>query len=453
MKRKAILLFTDQTCDINGRIQTDLPLLLDRERKVVHAVSDWFRYQAVVLNYPSSTLRSYAEIMRSFWNYLSDNNINWREVDDAALIRWRNHQEIDIGNKKGTINQRLSTVFGFYCWAQTRGYVNDIVADPNALNQSVPPKISTAVKPIGSRSGIHPKFTMRSPLLYKTTRQPSVHTPTADEATRLHATLATASGPSVAERNTLMLSWAEEAGLRRKEFAALTIDQIPGWTEIDSLIENDSYKDVELIVTKGGRPRIVQVVPDLLLRTRNYIEDERAKCVQRFMRKYGAAYQPCASIFVSEKTGGALTLRSITNLFRSAFKKSKVEGSGHRMRARYLTNLVQYYYEEALSKEGRWISLDIVLLKAAEAAGHLHPESLRPYLNLIRKRSLTSKQTGRGRYLEQRLLSVERHLSSKASRLETTLFLATLNEAIRSGNRPSVRRAWMKVETSIADLL
>jgi site-specific recombinase XerD len=452
MKRRVVILFTDETCEINGRVQTELPLLLDAQRAVIESASDWLRYQAVFLNYPPATLRLYAEILALFWNYLTDHRTHWTDVDDELLIAWRNHQEIKLKVKKRTINQRLSTIFQFYWWAQTRGYANNIVTDP-AADDRPPAPISVALTPIRSNSRVHPNFTLRSPLLYKTTRQPNVHTPTAEEATNLHATLAGLHSPRVAERNTLMLSWAEEAGLRRKEFAALAVEQIPDWNDLYSLVEQDLSKDIELSITKGGHSRIIEVVPDLLIRTRNYIEEERNDVVDRFKTKYGSGYAAPSTIFLSEKTGKALHLRSITNLISGAFRRANISGSGHRMRARFLTNLVQFYYDEALAKHGRSVSLDIVLLKAAEAAGHANPESLRPYLNLVRKRHLTTKGRERLRYNEQRLLSVSRRLESKSRQLETSDVLQELSQAIRSGRKTEIRKAWRRVETSVGSLL
>jgi hypothetical protein len=248
-------------------------------------------------------------------------------------------------------------------------------------------------------------------------------------------------------------SWAEEAGLRRKEFGSLTISQIPDWEEIDGLIESNSCKDIELIVTKGGHQRIVEIVPDLLIRTRNYIEEDRSRIVRRFEENQRGRYQAPATVFLSEKTGQALIFRAITNLFREGFQKAEVRGSGHRMRARYLTNLVQHYYDEAFAKHGNSISFDIVLLKAAEAAGHLHPSSLRPYLNLVRKRSLTTQDGEKFRYFKQRLLSVERDLDAKLSQLQSIALIAELANSIRSGKTSKVERAWANLEAAIKDLV
>lgn len=199
----------------------------------------------------------------------------------------------------------------------------------------------------------------------------------------------------------------------------------------------------------GGHHRIVEIVPDLLLRARNYIEEDRLAVVGRFKQKHGGIYKEPAALFLSEKTGEALTFGAITNLTREAFKKANVRGSGHRMRARYLTNLVQHYYDEAFSKHGNSISFDIVLLKAAEAAGHASPESLRPYLNLIRKRRLTTQDGEKRRYLQQRLLSVERDLNAKSRRLETTTCVAELVTAIRLGKRSSIKRAWKTLQAAV----
>ncbi len=447
--RKATVLFTDERCQINGRPQPELPILLDGGRNVVHSVSDWFRYQAVMLNHPPTTLRLWSDIMLSFWNYLIKERVNWKEVDDNLLMQWRNNQEIEKAVKRRTINQRLSTVFRFYWWAQSHGYVENLIADPEQSHHLVVPRISLAVKSIAAKSGVHVISRFKSPLLYRTTREPNLHTPTAKEATALHAVMSEISGPTVAERNTLMLSWAEEAGLRRKEFASLTISQIPDWEEIDGLIESDSCKDIELVVTKGGHHRIVEVVPDLLIRTRNYIDEDRLSLIRRFGQNQGGSYHGPAAVFLSEKTGKAITFRAITNLFRESFQKAEVRGSGHRMRARYLTNLVQHYYDEAFAKHGNSISFDIVLLKAAEAAGHLHPSSLRPYLNLVRKRSLTTQDGEKFRYFKQRLLSVERDLNTKLARLETTTLLTGLAKAIRSGKNSSIKTAWSDLEADL----
>lgn len=451
--RKATVLYTDERCKINGRPQPGLPLLLNSERRVVDSVSDWFRYQAVMFNSPPTTLRLYSDIMLSFWNYLIKEGVDWTEVDDNVLITWRNHQEIENGVKKRTINQRLSTIFQFYWWAQSHDYIQNVVADPGNADSLAPAQISVTAKIARTRSGVNAKFKLSSSLLYRTTREPNVHTPTAEEATTLHAALTTIAGPTLAERNTLMLSWAEEAGLRRKEFASLNIEQIPDWDEIYDLIQSESCKDLELVVTKGGHHRIVEIVPDLLLRTRNYIEEDRLAVVRRFRQKHGGIYKAPAAVFLSEKTGMALQFGSITNLIGEAFKEAGVRGSGHRMRARYLTNLVEHYYDEAFAKHGNSISFDIVLLKAAEAAGHSNPASLRPYLNLVRKRHLTTQDGEKRRYLQQRLLSVERDLNLKSKQLEATTLLEDLAKAIRSGKKSNIKREWTKLESGVQILL
>src|ERR1043165_7834655 len=178
--RKALVIYTDERCEINGRIQAGLPLLLDCDRRVVHPVNDWFRYQAVMLNYPATTLRLYSDIILSFWNHLIEHSVEWIDVNDDLLVRWRNYQEMQIGIKKRTINQRLSTVLQFYWWAQSRGYIHNVVANPNSAEDSPSPKISVAFKFARSRSRIQPNFTVSSPLLYRTTREPNLHTPTAE---------------------------------------------------------------------------------------------------------------------------------------------------------------------------------------------------------------------------------------------------------------------------------
>ena len=82
-------------------------------------------------------------------------------------------------------------------------------------------------------------------------------------------------------------------------------------------------KSVDLDVTKGGRVQSVDVLPELLLETREYIYGTRADIVKRFKKKYGAEYKEPAEIFLSNKTGKALNKRSVSNLLRKVFDASQ----------------------------------------------------------------------------------------------------------------------------------
>jgi hypothetical protein len=210
---------------------------------------------------------------------------------------------------------------------------------------------------------------------------------------------------------------------------------------------------LDLMITKGGKQRTIAIVPDLLVRTRDYIEEGRARIISNFRTRLGSSYKTPNEVFISKKSGMALGLGAMTNLFAKAFKEAKVSGSGHRMRARYLTSLVEHYYEEAIEKHGSQITYEIVLLKAAEAAGHSHPASLRPYLNLVRKRHLTGSN-GKDSFLtEQRVLSTRRHLQFNLHMLKATGILFELAQALESGKKDHILRSWNKTQIVIEEIV
>ena len=448
-----LLLFTDERCVINGRPQPGLPLLLEGDGTVVEPASDWFRHLAVVLSRPQTTLRLLGHTMLLFWKYLKKCGTDWRDVDDDFLMAWRNEQEIKGGLKKRTINERLSTVFYYYWWAQDQGYIRNVIADPANPDGNSAGAITISVRYFKSKGDARASGRFSSPLLYRTVREPNLHTPTTDEATRVHAVLANSGEEGLAERNTLMLSWAEEAGLRRKEFGALRVGQIPGWDEIGRLMDEDVPYLLDLIITKGDKQRTIAIVPDLLVRTRDYIEEGRARIISNFRTRLGSSYKTPIEVFISKKSGMALSLGAMTNLFARAFKKAKVSGSGHRMRARYLTSLVEHYYEEAIEKHGSQISYEIVLLKAAEAAGHSHPTSLRPYLNLVRKRHLTTYNGTDTFHAKQRLLSTTSQLRINLHKLKATDILFEIAEALETRKKGHLRMAWVKLQSIMEELL
>jgi hypothetical protein len=137
------------------------------------------------------------------------------------------------------------------------------------------------------------------------------------------------------------------------------------------------------------------------------------------------SYSAPDEIFLSSKTGMALGEKSVTNIFTKLFKMAGVDGHGHRLRATHLV----YLFEARLdAEEARLVSLgrsrtevdfELVLRMVADQAGHKNWESLRPYLDLAKKRrrnrdevelAVTLEQTIAGRRAELAVLEARRDL-------------------------------------------
>jgi hypothetical protein len=91
-------------------------------------------------------------------------------------------------------------------------------------------------------------------------------------------------------------------------------------------------------------------------------------------------------VFISATTGAGLKARSVSALVGTACREAGVAWSGHRLRAKYLTQMVEQALIELRRHGGRDVSDQAVLIYAAQLAGHGHPGSLQPYLDLIRAR-------------------------------------------------------------------
>jgi integrase len=439
------LIFTDASCEMRRATYEGLPILLTRAGAAVDTPSDWLRYQAVKRSAPASTLQTYAETLRLYWNYLDWWNSEerkramrenreippirrWDEIDDDFLEEWRNDQRA-AGVHTGTINFRMSLVFRFYWWAQTTGRVQRLIGWTHwdESGRADPPPISARVVAGRSKGGVTP-VVLTSNLLYpKPGKAKKSHIPTNDEAFNLHATLGSTASEYLAVRNSLMASWAEEAGLRRLEFLALKASEIPSREDIAGLMARGEIYLLDLTVTKGGRPRTVPVTPELLGRTREFIDVDRHELLQCLRRggRRGSALRVDA-LFLS-RSGRPLGKKGVTNLFTKNFALAGVDGSLHRLRAKFLMDLTEEYFRIEYERNGAFFSRETILLKVAEVAGHKRMDTLRHYLDLVVRRHYDTDGAQREVTESARSLS---HVRGVQARLNSALTKGALQQEV-----------------------
>ncbi len=75
-------------------------------------------------------------------------------------------------------------------------------------------------------------------------------------------------------------------------------------------------------------------------------------------------------------------MSTVSKRVKGFYNQTGVKGSLHRLRARGLTSTVAAY--DGFDDEGRPFSAELVLIKAAEKAGHSHWGTLQPYLAMHR---------------------------------------------------------------------
>lgn len=376
-----------------GSARAGIPLLVDSTGRFIAPVCDYLRYLVLHGRLHMSSAKTYAYRFQLFWRYLESVGIDYLEVTDDVLLAWLSRQVLTQVSKR-TQADRCDTIFNWYVWLETNGYTKGGVKIPTLNDDFKGGFRLTGVMENNSfgqyRRTCGTFVSSVRPRPEPTTQQ---HTPDQIEVAKLYEVSDKENNPHLTKRNHLMMDWCVRVGLRRLEVAALTIDQIPEFKAIDALAKQHYAHELLLVRTKGSKKRRVGVMPELLERTRFYIEGPRAQLLAQFEarhRERGLA--PPTEIFLSSKTGRGLVLNAISNMVGEFFDHAEVEGHLHRLRASYLTLLfeseinAEYARIARFPKAMRQPNFELILLKVAERAGHSHPESLRPYLVIAMKR-------------------------------------------------------------------
>ena len=234
-----------------------------------------------------------------------------------------------------------------------------------------------------------------------------------------------------------MLSWAEEAGPRRAEILLVGKSHMPTGKELAELIEKDEPWLV-VVPRKGGKLTPLNVPPDLVIRTLDYIQFGRREIVD-LCHKTVVGYREPDEIFLSGSTCLPLHPESLTALARRAFRRVGIERGGiHRLRARYAVRTVETLVEsifegKTVGHESSWI--ETILVKAAESMGHSNPQSLRPYLTYVLNRRLQTADAMKAEKLASRLRSLRLHEDTLVRRMERHQNLHRVAGYIKAGKK------------------
>lgn len=431
------ILLTDTSCFINGASWPGVPTLLWSDG-IDEDVSDWLRELMVKFGKSQSSAYEYCKIVRPFFRFCRQQRRSWTTVDDDFLILWR--ERLRRGHRKvgvNRINATLDRIFDFYVWAEQSGRLKYRVGI--YLTEELPVELRdvsfaiSAKRTLGKAGGGKVTSKWTTPLRLHGEVQPMRHTPTEKEIVRIHSV---ASRSQNAERNSLMLSWAQEVGARRFEINSLRCEQIPSYSELAEIIEKDRPFRLELR-RKGGRVHSIRVPTELLIRTRDYIEYERRSIVERLAAtREGYALTP--EVFLSSTTGRPLHLESVTKLTGGLFREAGVKrASIHRLRASFAVNVINalldawFERDYLVGNESTWV--ETILTKTSEMMGHRSPESLRPYLTTVLNQRIQRADSVKNLELGVRLRQLEFMVRAAQARLAFTKELQDVSTLILNG--------------------
>lgn len=432
-----LIVMTDARCQVGGRSWAGIPTLVWPDG-IDEAVSDWLRAQVVNYGVAASSVNEYAKVIRPFRRFCRQHRKPWQSVNDEFLILWREHLRRSGKVSVKRINTSLKTVFAFYQWAEENKYISyqvGIYAEgelPAAIAHTTFPISAKRVFTKGRLGRVYYGWT--TPLSLGQARQNVLfrHTPTEDEIRDLHRVAVERLN---GERDSLMFSWAEEAGPRRAEILQVCKTHLPTIDQLDALIQRDERWSV-VVRRKGGRSQAILVSPDLIVRTLDYIEFGRRKVVEACLKNIDNYREP-DEVFLSSRTGKVLHPDSVTSIGRKAFRKAGVTGANiHRLRARFAVRTIETLVEamfgdRIIGSESIWI--ETILVKAAEMMGHASPLSLRPYLTYVLNRRIQTADGTKADALASRVRQLKLQEGTLERRLHHQRYLQSVASHIKAG--------------------
>lgn len=373
----ARIILSDEACVLDGIAYSGLPMLIDKRNQIVWPVTDWFRTLATDGNLRGASLLNRAFTIAAFWVFIEKTPTSWDQVCDSTLRRYREHLKRKKGNENATINDTLTAIVAFYIWAQEYGYVFDIIGPtPNG-------SLSFPIRLISKARGRKPGIRLVTHLLLREERRVRAPIPTQDETEGLFAELSSHTDPYIGRRDYLICKLAAGSGLRRMEALDLKCSMLPLREFLESLLEKDAICWI-LIIGKGGHERMVPVLPEILLELHDFVESERNDLVRE------KGFSGVDEIFISANTGKRVDAAHISRKISTAFKLVLSERYSpmlrrlrlHRLRARFVSKLIQTLKADEEAKTGvALVNDNVVLERAATIIGHASIETLRYYLD------------------------------------------------------------------------
>lgn len=366
---------TDEDCIIQGTFTkssySGVPVFFDANG-VIEAVSNYLIFKAIKDTDQITSVTTYADQLQTFLKFIDEKGkgLSWQNVTDGHLVEFRD-AKITSGNKDSYVAGVLRTVFDFYLWAERNKVIHHYVAIyDNDKEYAI--------------SAEKTKTSWKWPHIPSSTSK-AKPTPTNDELELLHAVTIEESSV-VGTRDSLIFTIYERSA-RRMEALQIKVSDVPDWDEIEEYQAENKLFYVE-VTGKRKIDRDLEFLPETMELIREYIENERSEAVSA-TKKRNKFYKEPDELFLASTTGKPLNKQYISRRLSGLMKKAGVSGTGHRVRAKGLTDIVAAF--DGFDDRGQPKSAQDVLIRAAEKAGHSNPQSLRHYLALSRSEGLAAK--------------------------------------------------------------
>jgi len=232
-------------------------------------------------------------------------------VDDDLLIAYKSalidrDGPIPKVNTENYATQVLRTLLSFLMWLEDNNYTRNLIGE--TVNHRIRIKLTD-------------KGHIKHPLTKITDNEKRASVTPRMEWIEMVKRY----GPITANINArfeLMIDWGRTVGLRAFEACYLTISQLPSRETAEKAIINGTNVYMLLIVTKGSKDKNIPISPLLVKKTWDYIDTTRKQVIATFKKRAKnkkTIYCENNYIFLSDKTGKALSPVSFSNSIRKAF--------------------------------------------------------------------------------------------------------------------------------------
>lgn len=310
------LYFSNKDFTPNGVPKEKVPFLVKKETMEFEEVPTlWFFYLAINSGRTTSpeTWRGYAEAILDFFNTCEVNEWNWKDIKKEHLIAYRNNMlnsENAFGKpySKSTINNYITRVCLFYEWAFKKRYIKELPFEKELI------KVGKNIKDQYLMGHLNHQNTVYKNELIVKEHKKIPHCLSNNEFIQIIHELK--------ERDTLIVKWSVLTGMRKKEVMALKVTDIPKSQE-----SNTPIIKMSINITKGNKPRDIFVPQSLIDDTNKYI-----KFTRRMIAKKYNTLNSVDDLWINERSGLAITKKSIEKTFREAVKKLNIDCTFHHLR-------------------------------------------------------------------------------------------------------------------------
>ena len=339
-------------------------------------------------NKDAGTLKDVGYIIVSWLNYLRGSGKYWDEDSADDFIEWLDGSDV-YKTRKG---RRANVIWRWYRFLSSH-HNYAAAAKPIFLELSQPTSRSEPTSPRYSVG--------RGP----TSKVGKRKIPDTEDVQHVLQVILKHRNPFISEREWLIARLMSECGLRAAGISSLNTlmisaalaqhNVIPPGLEVMS-IANDRHAKSEVrykmeLMARSGRSGIVITITEKFGKNRDVLlkfdlVNQLLDYLWGHSRMWLSVNRMARTgfpIFLSIKSKAALSPGAISDIMRASFKKAKVPGSGHSLRAYQITSrAVELIYQA--KKHSNLLDIEGIALILAEESGHSHIKTITPYIDVVR---------------------------------------------------------------------